>query len=151
MNILGYTKFTELEGSKRQKNKWLKNRAEAYNGSFSHFVHHLQKGSIDGSGFRIYQLNNDDDIIKENHDPTSNVKLKNDMMQLSFEGKWKVAFKEKGRNQVSTIRLLTEAIIFDKYGIPRNPLDLLFRDYWMTETMAYLLPLDYLRAKALEK
>ena len=55
----GYPFFEDLaqkEGSKRKVKQWTKNRASAYNGSFTHFVSALYRDQLKEEGFKVDKL-----------------------------------------------------------------------------------------------
>jgi len=56
VSFLGYSRFIEMDGSKRKKKKWLKERQRAYNGSPQHFFRSLINRSAAEEGFIIQQV-----------------------------------------------------------------------------------------------
>lgn len=56
VSFLGFSRYKELEGSKRKKKKWKKNRLEAYNGSTVHFYKSLINKSLEQEGFVVNQF-----------------------------------------------------------------------------------------------
>lgn len=53
----GYTQFADLETKKKHKVKtWQEHRRSAYNGSLSHFMRSLYRGTVAGEGFEIRSL-----------------------------------------------------------------------------------------------
>ena len=56
ISYLGYAKYEDLEGSKRKKRRWEKQRKKAYNGSSMHFVRSLREGVFSNEGFVVDQF-----------------------------------------------------------------------------------------------
>lgn len=55
-NYNGNAIFEEMEGSEEEKKIWIKNRLEAYNGSFMHFLRSVYAGTTLDEGFITRQL-----------------------------------------------------------------------------------------------
>ena len=53
---LGYTSFSEMEGSKRKNRQWANKRLEAYNGSLMHFVRAVYNNQPEKEGFETRTL-----------------------------------------------------------------------------------------------
>ena len=49
----GYTQFAEMQGSKKKQNQWNKNRNAAYQGSLTHFLRSVYKGTTAEEGFIV--------------------------------------------------------------------------------------------------
>jgi hypothetical protein len=50
---VGYPLFKEMDGSKRQQQRWQKNRQDAYEGSMTHFMRALFRNQLSEAGFEI--------------------------------------------------------------------------------------------------
>ena len=55
--ILGVSKFTELEPKRRkERKKWAKNRRKSYRGSLTHFLKSFVNDDLNKQGFRVYTV-----------------------------------------------------------------------------------------------
>ncbi|SDS42610.1 CarboxypepD_reg-like domain-containing protein [Polaribacter sp. KT25b] len=56
VTYLGYSRYKNLDGSKRKHRKWRKKRVKAYNGSSMHFYQSLVKNTTYKDGFLVHQF-----------------------------------------------------------------------------------------------
>ncbi|MFD2871067.1 carboxypeptidase-like regulatory domain-containing protein [Mucilaginibacter ximonensis] len=56
--------FEQLQGSKREKQKWDENRKKAYYGSLMHYLRSLYAGNSDKQGFKTYEVTYNDSLKK---------------------------------------------------------------------------------------
>jgi len=58
-NFTGECTFENLEGTEEQKQKWTKNRKQAYFGSMMHYFRSLYRNELQENGFFTYKVQND--------------------------------------------------------------------------------------------
>lgn len=172
----GYPSFEELREGRTPRNKWVKNREIAYNGSLDHFFSSLFYGKLKEEGY-IVQMAKDVDgkrFLDRNEldlnqfvkpGATENSKrlafenilyvtytkeAPGDQMGRSMGGGITISVKPVGQNeQVSQVFLFegNEYIEFEQNGYVYNPLAFLVSEHWGYEKIGDLMPIDYRNSK----
>jgi len=141
-------KFTELEAKDNdQKEQWIENREEAYNGSLSHFLFNLVNKQLQETGYDIanvplpgdkvlaanmrYTFPGYDDLFEKGENPSE--------VQLSFNDCIYVRSRNNS-TQLSWIVLKNPPVIVDKFGYPKEIAPFVVYGYWSGRGIADHLP-----------
>lgn len=166
-SYVGKPRFEALKPKNaKQAQKWATNRAEAYRGSFHHFVKALLADSLASEGFSLMairrgqgmRVTNGKDLIRNEVLFTTDqpglfaIQLA-DVLQVTYtrepeEPRYAQAQAQGKRaygQQVSNFYLVegTDYLLIDKSGYVYNPLGAVMQGYWGWEKVAEMLPLDY--------
>ena len=115
VTYLGYSRYKNLEGSKRKQRKWDKNRLKAYNGSSMHFFQSLIKNTTYEDGFLIHQFKR---VVNPERPSEEEIKKARELVQLNKEilNSFKVI-------DTSDSVLAAALLVLDKVHLPK------FKDY----------------------
>lgn len=116
LNYFGYTKFKNLDGSKRKQRRWKKNRLKTYLGSRMHFVRSLIKKTTNKDGFVINQFKRE-----KNKDRPTNKEINTARQLVRINGLKNIKLSRK-INHPKT-RLDSAIIVLQKSNLPK------FKDY----------------------
>jgi len=130
------------------KNRWTKNREEAYYGSVTDFIKSLINNTYHDEGFRVYYGNNfkrsmyqsffelDKPIIK---------KINDNYFELNFNGYLRIEYDSDidHKTKVSLITLNYPDVLLDKFGYPVVELPYTVYGEWAHNGMANMLPKYY--------
>ena len=116
----GYTQFTELKGTKKQKTQWLKNRNTAYKGSLTHFLKSLYERNTSTQGFVINLIKTVDLGSLNFYLPVSADTVKS----ISFPSKLTTIYAQQKDTTINALQSKAGSWLSDKYNI--SPFKLLF-------------------------
>ncbi len=162
----GYTRYEELG----EKQRWIKNRRDAYFGSTLHFFRSLINDKLNEEGYDLYLVK---PMAKSEKTPAADIAVTitpaqvisvsekdTGYLKITVPGKLMVQYRRNPPSKnylarkvmvMGSMRLgfrayvnLTEAFFFiDRNGIVENPLSVFFGGYWVYERAANLLPFNY--------
>jgi hypothetical protein len=115
VTYLGYSRYKNLEGSKRKQRKWDKNRLKAYNGSSMHFFQSLIKNTTYEDGFLIHQFKR---VANPERPSEEEIKKARELVQLN-----KVILNSFKVIDTSDSVLAAALLVLDKAHLPK------FKDY----------------------
>ena len=166
----GYPSFEEMEGSERQKAKWIKERDRAYFGSIQHFFREVYRENSYEAGFRVrkaWDRNKDrlmdnqeffvDSLARLSRDYVRKELIFNDFIYVKYlnEAPEKAyvatlpntapAHIRYGKSQTSWFVMSPSEgkVVFEKSGYWVNAQAFILEGYWSFLKMADLLPLDF--------
>lgn len=138
-----YPRFEELEPrSESERQQWIHNRQQSYQGSFKHFLSALARGKLDEEQFIVWQT----------HDPTMGLRARirsdsltivspdmDGLYRVQFPGYLEVAYGlehsviqlKQGSALIDTLEAVYTPSAFTKYGV------------WGQDRLGDVLPADY--------
>jgi len=144
VNFMVRTLFSELPDTTGiLKEKWLKNRSEAYYGSIEHFLKSVITDSLSSNGFRVYIALSPSigkqDLLRFDQ---SLVKPDGDDFDLSFVGFLKIEYilRDPVHPEVSWMKLLYPQVTLDNFGFPIEPYPFDVYGFWALKGLADMLP-----------
>ncbi len=160
----GFCRFTEMEGSEKDKKNWTRNRKNAYEGSVLHFMRSYYKGILpnDGWGLALQQENDETtfDRIANPYDTLYYNRLKEQkQIEIQFPRRIRVVYYKKvpeteyiekfGYSPKNTTTLssavdVKSRILIMENGYYFHPLSWVSYNYWSWKNVGDLLPYDYL-------
>jgi hypothetical protein len=161
--LAGIPRFQELDSTKSNDVKVVKERDRAYYGSINHFMRSLRAGKLAGNKFEVYRYRPDYKGSKEAvgttyyntsaYYPATANQLKNikrdTLMKLEivYRGAHPEFAYDKAnyKFQISFINFLKHNITIHENGFYDDPLAFMLTGYmgWREKVMAELLPLEY--------
>jgi CarboxypepD_reg-like domain len=169
-SYVGKPRFEALKPKNaKQARKWASNRAEAYRGSFHHFVKALLADSLVSEGFSLMairrgqgmrvtngkELSRNEVLFTTDQSGLFAIQLA-DVLQVTYtrepeDPRYAQAnYKRASSQQVSNVYLVkgTDYLLIDKSSYVYNPLGAVMQGYWGWEKVAEMLPMDYVPPKS---
>ena len=119
VHYLGFTKYKNLNGSKRKRKRWQKNRLKAYYGSKMHFVRSLINGTTKKEGFTIHFFRRELNPKRPTEEEINNARK-----IVQFSGINAVDFSKKITNPIT--KTDSSIVILQKISLPKH-IDYLYK------------------------
>lgn len=152
----GYFQFQLIEAvDEKEKKQWVNNREAAYNGSITHFLKSLLDERLKEEGFYLVANNEEKTIItKNNLDRFVTVEKRDRYWKLELSSPITMTYQSPTYAEVYQETFLTpdakKEILFDSYGVLKDPTSLSLAGHLPSEGLSTLLPLDYYQGQRLE-
>jgi len=142
----GFPYFEELEGSNSQKQQWLINRENTYQGSVMHFFRSIVNNNLTGQDFATYDGTGITGIGRSDFAVALGSlwpmhPIGDGIVYVKPQKSILVDF-EKATEGISKITPEADSVIIDANG-GFTSTSLLFSGYWAGKAIAEMLPLDY--------
>lgn len=152
--------FQPMKSNESDSLRWAENREGAYYGSLLHFFRCYYDSTLNLNGYKIELVDEKTTIpmqIKNPYDSNHYNKTKNNELELGYNGKLRVQFKEEKPSpiylaekklpsttpfQISIIKFLNN-IVIEENGYFYDQRSLFYSGYWDWEKLGDMLPYDF--------